>query len=67
MTVCHSRTPDIRAHVRRADIVIAAVGKAEMVTACADTYVLEPHVLYARAARTSPLRAVRTSLGAPEA
>jgi 5,10-methylene-tetrahydrofolate dehydrogenase/methenyl tetrahydrofolate cyclohydrolase len=33
VTVCHSRTPDIRAHVRRADIVIAAVGKAEMVTA----------------------------------
>ena len=34
VTVCHSRTADIRAHVRRADIVIAAVGKAEMVSAC---------------------------------
>ena len=34
VTVCHSRTADIRAHVRRADIVIAAVGKAEMVCAC---------------------------------
>ena len=34
VTVCHSRTADIRAHVRRADIVIAAVGKAEMVRAC---------------------------------
>lgn len=31
VTVCHSRTPDIPAHVRRADIVIAAVGRAEMV------------------------------------
>ena len=42
VTVCHSRTADIRAHVRRADIVIAAVGKAEMVSACADTYVPRP-------------------------
>ena len=33
VTVCHSRTPDIPAHVRRADIVIAAVGRAEMVKA----------------------------------
>ena len=31
VTVCHSRTPDIPAHVRRADIVIAAAGRAEMV------------------------------------
>lgn len=27
VTVCHSRTPDIPAHTRRADIVIAALGK----------------------------------------
>jgi 5,10-methylene-tetrahydrofolate dehydrogenase/methenyl tetrahydrofolate cyclohydrolase len=31
VTVCHSRTADLAAHVRRADIVIAAIGKAEMV------------------------------------
>jgi 5,10-methylene-tetrahydrofolate dehydrogenase/methenyl tetrahydrofolate cyclohydrolase len=31
VTVCHSRTADLPAHVRRADIVIAAVGAAEMV------------------------------------
>jgi len=31
VTVCHSRTKDIPKHVRRADIVIAAVGRAEMV------------------------------------
>ena len=33
VTVCHSRTEDIPSHVRRADIVIAAVGRAEMVKA----------------------------------
>ena len=32
VTVCHSRTADLPAHVRRADIVIAAVGAAEMVS-----------------------------------
>ena len=31
VTVCHSRTTDLPAHVRRADIVIAAVGAAEMI------------------------------------
>ncbi len=32
VTVCHSRTPDVAWHTKRADIVIAAVGRAEMVT-----------------------------------
>ena len=31
VTVCHSRTADLAAHCRRADIVVAAIGKAEMV------------------------------------
>lgn len=31
VTVCHSRTPDVAAHVGRADVVVAAVGRAEMV------------------------------------
>jgi methylenetetrahydrofolate dehydrogenase (NADP+) / methenyltetrahydrofolate cyclohydrolase len=29
--LCHSRTPDLAAEVRRADIVIAAVGRAALV------------------------------------
>ncbi len=33
VTVCHSRTKDLKAHTRRADILIAAIGKPEMVTA----------------------------------
>jgi methylenetetrahydrofolate dehydrogenase (NADP+)/methenyltetrahydrofolate cyclohydrolase len=33
VTVCHSRTRDLAEHTRRADILIAAVGKAEMITA----------------------------------
>jgi methylenetetrahydrofolate dehydrogenase (NADP+)/methenyltetrahydrofolate cyclohydrolase len=33
VTVCHSRTPDIAAVVREADIVVAAVGRALLVTA----------------------------------
>ena len=33
VTLCHSRTPDIGAFTREADIVIAAVGIPEMVTA----------------------------------
>ena len=33
VTVCHSRTRDLAEHTRRADILIAAVGKARMVTA----------------------------------
>ena len=32
VTVCHSRTRDMAAHVRRADIVIAAVGRPRMIT-----------------------------------
>lgn len=31
VTVCHSRTYDLPAHVRRADIVVAAVGQPQMV------------------------------------
>lgn len=31
VTVCHSRTRDLPAHVKRADVVIAAVGRTEMV------------------------------------
>jgi methylenetetrahydrofolate dehydrogenase (NADP+)/methenyltetrahydrofolate cyclohydrolase len=33
VTICHSRSRDLAAHTRRADILIAAIGKAEMVTA----------------------------------
>jgi len=33
VTVCHSRTPDLAAHTRRADILVAAIGKARFVTA----------------------------------
>lgn len=33
VTVCHSRTKDLAAHTRRADILVAAIGKPEMVTA----------------------------------
>jgi methylenetetrahydrofolate dehydrogenase (NADP+)/methenyltetrahydrofolate cyclohydrolase len=32
VTICHSRTRDLAAHVRRADILIAAVGRPEMIT-----------------------------------
>ena len=31
VTICHSRSRDVFAHTRRADIVIAAVGRAEMI------------------------------------
>eukprot|EP00962_Isochrysis_galbana_P029842 scaffold9611_cov59-Isochrysis_galbana.AAC.1 len=31
VTVCHSRTADLPSHCRRADIIIAAIGRAEMV------------------------------------
>jgi len=31
VTVCHSRTRDLRAHTRRADIVIAAAGRAGLI------------------------------------
>ena len=33
VTICHSRTIDLAAHTRRADILIAAVGKSRFVTA----------------------------------
>ena len=33
VTYCHSRTVDLRAEVRKADILVAAVGKPEFVTA----------------------------------
>ncbi|MEM9996930.1 MAG: bifunctional methylenetetrahydrofolate dehydrogenase/methenyltetrahydrofolate cyclohydrolase FolD [Bacteroidota bacterium] len=33
VTVCHSRTADLAAHTRQADILIAAVGRPHMVTA----------------------------------
>lgn len=32
VTVCHSRTQDLAAHVKRADIVVAAIGRREMIT-----------------------------------
>ena len=33
VTICHSRTPDLEAHARRADILVAAVGRERLVTA----------------------------------
>jgi len=33
VTVCHSRTRDLTAHTRRADILVAAIGRARFVTA----------------------------------
>ncbi|MEM7118566.1 MAG: bifunctional methylenetetrahydrofolate dehydrogenase/methenyltetrahydrofolate cyclohydrolase FolD [Chloroflexota bacterium] len=32
VTICHSRTKDLNAHLKRADIVVAAVGIMEMIT-----------------------------------
>jgi methylenetetrahydrofolate dehydrogenase (NADP+)/methenyltetrahydrofolate cyclohydrolase len=32
VTVCHSRTADLASHTRRADILVAAIGRPEMVT-----------------------------------
>ena len=32
VTVCHSATPDLGAHTRRADILVAAVGRRHTVT-----------------------------------
>jgi methylenetetrahydrofolate dehydrogenase (NADP+)/methenyltetrahydrofolate cyclohydrolase len=32
VTVCHSRTRDLAAHLKRANIVIAAIGRREMIT-----------------------------------
>jgi methylenetetrahydrofolate dehydrogenase (NADP+) / methenyltetrahydrofolate cyclohydrolase len=31
VTICHSRTADLKGHLQRADIVIAAIGRAEMI------------------------------------
>ncbi len=31
VTICHSRTRDLRAHLRAADIVVAAIGRPEMI------------------------------------
>ena len=33
VTVCHSRTPDLKAHTLQADVVVAAVGKRNVLTA----------------------------------
>ncbi len=33
VTICHSRTPDIAEHTRRADILIAAIGKPKFIQA----------------------------------
>jgi methylenetetrahydrofolate dehydrogenase (NADP+)/methenyltetrahydrofolate cyclohydrolase len=33
VTICHSVTPDLAAHTARADILVAAVGRARMITA----------------------------------
>ncbi|MBI3370356.1 MAG: bifunctional methylenetetrahydrofolate dehydrogenase/methenyltetrahydrofolate cyclohydrolase FolD [Betaproteobacteria bacterium] len=33
VTICHSKTPDLAAHARQADILVAAVGRAKLVTA----------------------------------
>ncbi len=32
VTICHSRTKDLKSHLQRADIVVAAIGRAKMVT-----------------------------------
>ncbi len=32
VTVCHSRTRDLKSHTRRADILVVAAGRAEMIT-----------------------------------
>lgn len=32
VTICHSRTRDLAGHVRRADVVVAAIGRANMIT-----------------------------------
>ena len=33
VTICHSRTADLAAHTRRADVLVAAVGKTKFITA----------------------------------
>ncbi len=32
VTICHSRTKDLKAHLQKADIVVAAIGWANMIT-----------------------------------
>jgi methylenetetrahydrofolate dehydrogenase (NADP+)/methenyltetrahydrofolate cyclohydrolase len=32
VTICHSRTPDLAAHTRRADVLVAAVGRPGLIT-----------------------------------
>jgi methylenetetrahydrofolate dehydrogenase (NADP+)/methenyltetrahydrofolate cyclohydrolase len=32
VTICHSRTRDLAEHTRRADILVAAIGRREMIT-----------------------------------
>jgi methylenetetrahydrofolate dehydrogenase (NADP+)/methenyltetrahydrofolate cyclohydrolase len=32
VTVCHSRTRDLAAHTRRADLLVSAMGRPEMIT-----------------------------------
>ena len=32
VTICHSQTQDLKAHCRRADILVAAIGKSKMIT-----------------------------------
>ena len=33
VTICHSKTPDLAAHTRQADILVVAVGRPQMITA----------------------------------
>ena len=33
VTICHSRTPDLKAHTLQADVIVAAVGKRNVLTA----------------------------------
>jgi methylenetetrahydrofolate dehydrogenase (NADP+)/methenyltetrahydrofolate cyclohydrolase len=33
VTICHSATPDLKAHTLQADVIVAAVGKRNVVTA----------------------------------
>ncbi len=33
VTICHSRTADLAAHTRRADILVVAIGRADLITA----------------------------------
>lgn len=32
ITICHSRTKDLKEHLKRADVIVAAIGKADFVT-----------------------------------